>query len=268
LGEPEPVILEGDSRDLTTLLAAHASGAVSSPPYNVGTVGPAGTKDEASLRVAYKAYRKGGGGWPYEKYREDVLCGRRGGGGTYGTADGQLSNLPPGVAPAAGVGSPPYAMDDARGPVSHVKDTDAARAHESMARLGRSCVEGGYGTAPGQLGAEPANTFWASARQILLQLHSVLRPGAVCAWVVKAFVRNKKLVDFPGQWEALCHETGFETVEVAHALLAKRWKEKTLFDGEVVKERSRKSFFRRLAEKRPGAPRIDHEDVTFFRRLP
>jgi hypothetical protein len=51
----------------------------------------------------------------------------------------------------------------------------------------------------------------------------------------------------------------------AHALLTKEETEQDLFHGETTKKTERKSFFRRLAEKK-GSPRIDWEEVLWCRK--
>ncbi len=91
------------------------------------------------------------------------------------------------------------------------------------------------------------------------------KPGGVAVFIVKSFVRDGKLVDFPGDWRRLCEHVGFETVKEVHASLVEEWEEQTLFDGPVRKEKRRESFFRRLARKR-GAPSIDFEVVLFLRK--
>jgi len=126
-------------------------------------------------------------------------------------------------------------------------------------------MEEGYGSSPGQLGAESGETFWSAAREILFQCHAVLRPGAYCAWVTKDFVKNKDRVPFTDDWLRLLVSCGFEPVLRVQAALVKETREASLFGGEIVKTKERKSFFRRLAEKK-GSPRIDHEDVLFVRR--
>ena len=83
--------------------------------------------------------------------------------------------------------------------------------------------------------------------------------------MTKAFVRNGKLVDFPGDWRKLCEFVGFETFMEVRAMLVAEEATNDLFDGEGVKRRERKSFFRRLAEKK-GSPRIDFETVLFMRK--
>jgi hypothetical protein len=182
---------------------------------------------------------------------------------------------------AAGVVSSPPWLDQAP---DHNGAVNLQRLHDQMHRDGNAhggsigpSLGQGYGHTPGQLAALPPGdvdavtdsepgTFWEAAAQILRECHRVLRPGAVTAWVVKAFVRNKALVDFPGDWARLLAACGFEVFLVVHASLVKEESHPSLFGGEMVTRTERKSFFRRLAEKK-GAPPIDHEVVLFARRL-
>jgi hypothetical protein len=122
-----------------------------------------------------------------------------------------------------------------------------------------------YGTTPGQLGE--ADDFWHAARTIVQQCYLVLKPGAYTAWVLKGYIKNKQLVDFPSQWRQLCEACGFEFVQEVHASLVKETHiGNDLFSGEVVTKRTeRKSFFRRLAEKN-GSPPINWETVLFLRK--
>jgi hypothetical protein len=118
-----------------------------------------------------------------------------------------------------------------------------------------------YGTTQGQLAAATDDTFWTAARQIVEQTYAVLRPGAHAAWVVKSYVKAKQIVPFPEQWQALCEAVGFETVHIHRAWLVED--RGTQFDLEGNghhKKAERKSFFRRLAEKK-GSPRIDFEVI-------
>ena len=62
-------------------------------------------------------------------------------------------------------------------------------------------------------------TFWAASAQIMQELALLLPAGAVCAWVVKAYVKNKAIVPFPQQWQALCEQYGFVLLEEIHASL-------------------------------------------------
>ena len=85
-------------------------------------------------------------------------------------------------------------------------------------------------------------------------------------WVVKDFVRNKARVDFTGDWRRLCEAVGFRLVCEHHAMLTRTWEEPHLFEGTVTKSKGRKSFFRRLAEKK-GSPKINWESVQCFERV-
>jgi hypothetical protein len=127
----------------------------------------------------------------------------------------------------------------------------------------RSAVE--YGTTPGQLGAEP-DTFWSASAQIMQELALLLPAGAVCAWVVKAYVKNKAIVPFPQQWLALCEQHGFTLIEEIHASLVEDHGTQEGLFGEAQRVTTeKKSFFRRLAEKK-GSPRIDHETVLIMQK--
>lgn len=117
-----------------------------------------------------------------------------------------------------------------------------------------------YVGSSGQLGNTKGDTFWSAAKIIVQQCYQILKPGGHAIWVLKAFVRNKKIVDFPGDWQRLCESVGFKTVCIHHAMLVKETEHKTLFGHTEVKRKERKSFFRRLAESK-GSPRIDFEVV-------
>jgi hypothetical protein len=120
----------------------------------------------------------------------------------------------------------------------------------------------------GTLGNTSGPTFWEASRTILQQVHAVLKPGGVAIWVVKSYIRDKEVVDFPGDWARLCVSCGFELLHEHHALLVEEHgTQGGLFGTDTVHRTERKSFFRRLAEKRPGAPRIDFETILCMRKL-
>jgi hypothetical protein len=129
---------------------------------------------------------------------------------------------------------------------------------------GRINVE--YGETPGLAGSLTGDTFWTAARAIVAETFAVLRPGAHAAWVVKGFVRNRKLVDFPDQWRQLCESVGFVTVAEVRAWVVEDKGTQLAMDGEDKRHvTERKSFFRRLAEKK-GSPRIDWETVWLMEK--
>ena len=123
------------------------------------------------------------------------------------------------------------------------------------------------GTAPRlRTVAASADTFWSAAGQIMQEVALLLPAGAVCAWVVKAYVKNKAIVPFPDQWRALCEAHGFVLVEEIHASLVEdHGTQEGLFGDSTQVRTEKKSFFRRLAEKK-GSPRIDHETVLIVRK--
>jgi hypothetical protein len=124
-GDPVPVCLRGDSRNLAALVAG-AAGLVTSPPY-------ADSIDHAPGNKAWVGVRRG------NLAQED-----------YGTTPGQLGALPQGDAEAV-ITSPPYADSDAHPSLGSVnKDAWGRDGRKISARRGLS---DDYGTAPGQVGA-------------------------------------------------------------------------------------------------------------------
>lgn len=90
-------------------------------------------------------------------------------------------------------------------------------------------------------------------------------PG-IAVFVCKDFVRKGKRVPFSDDWIKLCEACGFRLVCRHRAMLVKKRKVNTLF-GVTEKIKEKKSFFRRLHEKKPGAVRIDWEDVICVQKV-
>ena len=177
---------------------------------------------------------------------------------SYGTSPGNLGNLPPGD-PAAVISSPPY-----EGLGVNIKGHGIIGARVSKDKHYGSAE---YGESAGQLGVETGADFWSASRVILEQVYAVLKPGGHAVFVTKAFCRKGKLVDFPAQWTALCEAVGFRHVCEHHALLATgSGEQRDIFGNHKKLEKRRVSFFRRLYESRPGAPRIDFERVDCFEK--
>lgn len=119
----------------------------------------------------------------------------------------------------------------------------------------------GYGDTDGNLGSEPGNDFWLSARVIVEQVYQVLAPGAHAVWVVKDYVKGGKRVPFCDQWRQMCEAVGFTTLHEHHAMLVRHNGTSVTLEGEIIEHKTEsKSFFRRLAEKK-GSPPIDYEVV-------
>jgi hypothetical protein len=114
---------------------------------------------------------------------------------------------------------------------------------------------------PDNLGSSDGETFWIAARKIVEEVYLSLKPGGHAIWIVKAYVKNKEYVDFPDQWRRLCEAVGFTTLHVHRAMVVEERGDQYALSGELPKTVvERKSFFRRLAERK-GSPRIDWEEV-------
>lgn len=179
-------------------------------------------------------------------------------GGKWGaSADGNLGTMPEGNAAAACVvSSPPFEDQEP----SHAQGTGFQPAHDGNRRF----VDSEYGKTAGNIGNSTGDTFWSAAAEIVAQCRMILRPGGHAIWVTKRFVRNKAIVEFSDQWQALCESHGFRLVCRHKAMLvAHHGEQDTIFGDTQAMTTERKSFFRRLAEKK-GSPRIDFEDVLCF----
>lgn len=151
------------------------------------------------------------------------------------------------------VTSPPYeAIFNGQHDTRSREDRERAAGH----KLGGGQINDprDYGDTDGQLGIETGNSFWFAARQIVYQTYLALRPGGHAVWVVKGFVKDKAVVDFPGQWRLLCESVGFITLHEHHAMLTNhKGTSHTLEGGEVHHKTEAKSFFRRNGENKARA---------------
>lgn len=186
----------------------------------------------------------------------------------YPDSPGQLGTMPEGDPGATlSVSSPPYeesvnahdcGIDWSKmGPATGNRRRGPGSQHEATLQ-----AQLNYNPSAGNLGAEERDTFWTAARAILEQVYQALRPGGHAIWVVKAFVRDGAVVDFPGQWRALCEAVGFVTLHEHRALLVEEHGAQLDLEGNHVKRQvARKSFFRRIYEQKYPANRIDFEVV-------
>jgi hypothetical protein len=291
-------LLQGDSRRLLEVVGGGAAGVVSSPPFESslttdsklftpytglgryeyspevaerrkedygstpGQLGsmPPGDYGAAVSSPPYADAVNGTGEGPGARYdtvyHNADTAQRLSSDNGYGDAPGQLGRMAREGFEAA-VSSPPYEA-------SHMDIS-------SNSLIGTSVNKGSYGSASygdslGQLAETSGETFWAAARVICEQTYAALRPGGYAAWVCKDFVRKGQRVPFSDQWEQLCAAVGFEPVErIAAMLVDDHGSQLDIFGGATPRRTERKSFFRRLAEKK-GSPRIDWEDVIIMRK--
>jgi len=177
---------------------------------------------------------------------------------SYGHAEGQLADMAEGLFEAA-VSSPPFEKSE----------TGGALPPEKYPQIGGPIF--GYrkettGCSDGNISNDSGDNFWSAAKQIVEQVYQVLAPGGYAVWVLKAFVKNKAIVDFPGQWRQLCEAVGFETLHEHHASLVKEKGTHYLLDGgKIHKTTKNASFFRRLAESK-GSPEINWETVLCMQK--
>lgn len=165
---------------------------------------------------------------------------------------GQIGELPSGDV-AAVLTSPPYA------------DSQVGSGKTGRKRWrGYTDIGGGTSADPARIDAMPAETYWQAVAAVYVECLSVLRPGGHMAIVVKDFVKKGKRVPLCEDTLRLFESLGFEPVLRVHAMLVKERRTPAL-NGEHIERRERKSFFRRLAEKK-GSPKIDHEEVLVVRR--
>lgn len=105
---------------------------------------------------------------------------------------------------------------------------------------------------------------WGAMKEVYSACMRSIKPGGVMVLVLKDYVRNKQRVPLADDTVRLCESLGFTLIERARAMLVSETRHDDLFGGEDVQTKSRKSFFRRLHEARPGAVKIDWEDILFF----
>jgi hypothetical protein len=184
----------------------------------------------------------------------------------YGTSPGQLGAMKEHGGAEMVVSSPPYEgcpVDSyGKNPGGGVAGKNSASVHHEEWKTGE-----GYGRSAGQLGHTVGDDFWSAAREIVAQTYIVLAPNSHAIWVLKGFIRKKTYVDFPDQWRQLCESLGFRTLHWHRAWLVEPGETQVNLLGEkdVDYTKERKSFFRRLAEKK-GSPRIDFEVVLCMLR--
>ncbi len=295
-------LLQGDSRRLLEVVGGGMGAAVSSPPF-AGTSGGKGEASQNAIDSALFARHAGSMVGTYDTdgnlgnlksgsfdsavssppYADNAATWVEGPGARhdtvhhtgdnsfkassdsgYGSTPGNVGNMRDGGFEGV-VSSPPYEgmlegdrKDGERQPLL----PDSVRQKLSKADLaGRF-----YGSDPANIGNDTGDTFWAASRLIVAQTYAALRPGGYAAWVCKDFVRKGQRVPFSDQWEQLCAAVGFEPVErIAAMLVDDHGDQLDIFGGATTRLKERKSFFRRLAEKK-GSPRIDHEDVIIMRK--
>jgi hypothetical protein len=200
----------------------------------------------------------------------------------YDTSPAQLGNLPAGTVEAV-VSSPPWETQLAGSARAHAPHDTTGRLTDQYKEppVGSAYTDVSQrkrlpdGTWPRQreaafynnLGQTHADTFWSAAREIIAQCIALLKPNGIAVWVVKSYVREGHIVDFPGDWRRLCESLGLVTLHEHHALLVEaHGTQGGLFGEDTTHRTERKSFFRRLHEKKRPDLAIDFEVVLCMQK--
>lgn len=246
------VLRQGDSRYLSQVIG-EVDAVVSSSPY--GDAVQAGDGPGAAGNERQRQRQKNGAAGEFA-YKNN---------GEYGRTPGQLGNM----RMDAAVSSAPFESSGNMGNREKLNELQAAVVRDGNGHKGDfgSSIGADYGSTPGNIGNDSGATFWTAARDIVQQVHEVLKPGGYGAFVCGDFVRKGERVYFGKQWLDLCTAVGFEPVEWITCWKTEyRGTQLDIFGGENHKQVDRVSFFRRLAnEKNPDAA-ILNEDVIIVRK--
>lgn len=186
----------------------------------------------------------------------------------YGNTAGQIGSLKSGSLDGV-VTSPPFEAQMNQGGAGKTqiyrkwceqngRDPNAANAQTQNASKQ-------WGDSPEQMGNLSGETYWQAMHAVYSSMRDAMKPGGVAAIVIKDYVSKKARVPLCNQTCTLLESLGFEVFERCRCWLVKETREPSLFGGEHVTTTERKSFFRRLAEKK-GSPRIDWEEAIWCRR--
>ncbi len=168
--------------------------------------------------------------------------------------------------PMGAITSPPYADSVNNAGKGGIDWNKAGRPDRLEASAARHGVQGdmsmAYGVSAGQLGAMDPNAYWVAVAAVYRHLFELLPAGGAAAVVVKDYVKNKTRFLLCDQTAELLAATGFNVSERCHASLVKTNTQPTLFGVDHTHTTDRKSFWRRLHEKK-GSPAINYEVVIW-----
>jgi tRNA G10 N-methylase Trm11 len=123
------------------------------------------------------------------------------------------------------------------------------------------------GDGPDQIGNLHDQTYLRAMYAVYEQMYQVLKPNGVVALVTKNPVKDKQIRRLDLDTIALMEHAGFLLIEHKCAMLCDEVQHGHLFGGDEIKRRQRKSFFKRLYEKKFPELAVDFEDVTFYRKV-
>lgn len=234
---------------------------VTSPPYETIAAGAGGLNSRPAKKDGQQSGRKASSASQSADQR-------------YGQTDGQIARAAKGPVDAL-LTSPPY--EDSINSKSHGIDFSKAKRDypgrinhsDRNAKHAARADEMIYGDTEGQIGKLKKQTYWEAMAQVYASCYRTLRPGGVMVVVVKDFVKRGKRMTLCDDTMRLLLWLGFEEYRRIRAMLVKQTAVADLFEGERTEKVEKKSFFRRVHEKRlaPDDPRrIDWEEVLIVRK--
>lgn len=261
-GMPLPVIQQGDSRQFDQIVDA----VITSPPYAHIAAGAGGLNTQPAKRPGQQTGRNPNNASQAARIQDRGIA-------RYGSTAGQIAGLQDGSVEGV-ITSPPWEKNaEGSRKAGKFRDTKAvlkcSRGHGAtdaavLAQAERDAHKV-YGDSAGQIGQAAGQTYWQAMDQVYRACFAAIKPGGFIAVVVKDYVKNRQRVRLCDQTQALLEHIGFLPLERIHASLVTETRHADLFQGESVTRKSRKSFFRRLAEAK-GSPAIDYEEILFLKK--
>jgi len=124
-------------------------------------------------------------------------------------------------------------------------------------------VDENYGKAEGQTGNMAPDVYWEAQEVIADKLIKILKPGGVAIWIIKRYVRDKKMVEFPMQWAEFYERKGLSTIAWIKAWqLDKNGRQLGMLGEDKSLDKDHRSFFRARHGRRYPRLAIDYEDVV------
>lgn len=242
LGCPLPVLVQGDSRKFSLLWDDDAQAIITSPPYIDIAAGAGGLNHKPARKAGQQTGRARGASQSADQ--------------KYGRTPGQISRLPKGGLDAVATSRPFANCEPCQDKKFKIND-------------GRKCRpqgQDGYGKTDGQIGNQEGETYWQAMRIVYAQCYAALRSGGVIGVVVKDYIKGGQRVRLCDDTLTLLTSLGFMPLERVHAMLVSETQHPDMFNGHDVQRKERKSFFKRLYESKPGAERVDWEEVLFCQK--
>ena len=257
-------ILEGDARDLVSLLNSEGLITITSPPYGNCITGEPKPQNLEKL----KNFPAGDYSTPGRAKCLSVMSGG------YGANPYNIGNLPDN--PIVTITSPPYAEAQTGGGIAkegyrgkHIEKQGKNQPDKVGQRCGymveeQGKTEGQIANFPdsntkGQIGQLKDGTYLSEMSKIYSQLAQV---SDILVIVLKDPTKGGKIRELGKDTVHILENDGWEVFDYKRAVLFEEEENKTLFGDTAKKIRGRISFFKLLAHRK-GSPVSNFEHVIF-----